>query len=60
MNINYFFCELIKLKFTIESIYNLTGFCEAKNCVKNSISHQREKVAESETENEVDEKNKTG
>jgi hypothetical protein len=35
----------------IVSIYCLTGFCEAKNCVKISISPQSEKVAESETEN---------
>jgi hypothetical protein len=53
-----FFCELIKLKFIIESMYCLTGFCEAKNCVKIPISPQSEKVGESETENEVDEKPK--
>jgi hypothetical protein len=58
MNKLCFFCELIKLKFIIESIYCLTGFFEAKNCVKISISHQIEKVAESETENEVDQKPK--
>ena len=54
------FWELIKLKFNIVSIYCLTGFCEAKNCVKISISHQSEKVAESETENELDQKPKPG